>query len=150
MTIRSRSSQQELCFGQRRIPDLLTYGRPAMSHERPLQGACSCGRNGYLILVPENATEKAQVYFDVSSENRMIRTDLLQRPSLLTLLFRTFASCAFDCVATSADLVVSIVHSILLPRRNALRHPAHVHTASCTILQTKFLWLLRYAPNILE
>jgi hypothetical protein len=41
-----------------------------MSHERPLQGACSCGRNRYLILVPEDATEKAQVIFDVSSEHR--------------------------------------------------------------------------------
>lgn len=41
-----------------------------MSRERPLQGACYCGRNRYIIVVPEDATENAKVIFDVSGENR--------------------------------------------------------------------------------
>ncbi|KAG0652397.1 hypothetical protein D0Z07_1476 [Hyphodiscus hymeniophilus] len=41
-----------------------------MSAERPLQGGCSCGRNKYSILIPEGATEVAQVYFDSSLEHR--------------------------------------------------------------------------------
>jgi hypothetical protein len=85
-----------------------------MSRERPLQGACSCGRNRYLILVPENATERAQVFFDVSSENRTIRTDLFRRFPLLTLLLRTFASCTIDCMATGANFMVSVLHQVLL------------------------------------
>ncbi|KAI1609073.1 hypothetical protein EDD37DRAFT_137810 [Exophiala viscosa] len=41
-----------------------------MSRSRPLQGACNCGRNHYAIVVPENAKEQAQVFFDDSSESR--------------------------------------------------------------------------------
>lgn len=38
-----------------------------MSRERPLRGGCSCGRNTYIIEVPPNATEVAQVFFDRST-----------------------------------------------------------------------------------
>ena len=31
---------------------------------QPLQGACSCGRNQYVIEAPQSTTEMAQVYFD--------------------------------------------------------------------------------------
>ncbi|MCJ1361816.1 hypothetical protein MMC16_000916 [Acarospora aff. strigata] len=41
-----------------------------MSRARPLRGACSCGRNQYLIIVPKDATEHARVLFDDSSEHR--------------------------------------------------------------------------------
>jgi len=41
-----------------------------MSHQRPLQGACSCGRNRYLLLVPSDTNERIHVVFDGSSENR--------------------------------------------------------------------------------
>jgi len=41
-----------------------------MSRERPLQGACSCGRNRYLIVLPSDANERVHVVFDDSSENR--------------------------------------------------------------------------------
>ncbi|EXJ85095.1 hypothetical protein A1O3_05770 [Capronia epimyces CBS 606.96] len=41
-----------------------------MSRLRPLQGACNCGRNLYSVIVPEGATEQAQVYFDDSSDSR--------------------------------------------------------------------------------
>lgn len=40
-----------------------------MSRQRPLRGACSCGRNLYAIVVPTHASEQAQVYFDDSSES---------------------------------------------------------------------------------
>ncbi|OQD78382.1 hypothetical protein PENDEC_c001G00941 [Penicillium decumbens] len=40
-----------------------------MAHE-PLHGSCSCGRNEYSIQIPENVTERAEVYFDSSRDNR--------------------------------------------------------------------------------
>lgn len=40
-----------------------------MSRIRPLQGACNCGRNHYIITVPPDATEQALVYFDNSTES---------------------------------------------------------------------------------
>jgi hypothetical protein len=55
-----------------------------MSHERPLQGACSCGRNRYIIIVPENTTERPHIFFDDSSENRTIRPDFLNILAKLT------------------------------------------------------------------
>jgi hypothetical protein len=41
-----------------------------MSTRRPLRGSCGCGRNNYIIAVPENAADSAHVFFDSSSENR--------------------------------------------------------------------------------
>jgi hypothetical protein len=41
-----------------------------MSRQRPLRGACNCGRNLYAINVPTDSTEQAQVSFDDSSESR--------------------------------------------------------------------------------
>lgn len=41
-----------------------------MSRDRPLRGACACGRNQYAIIVPPDATERPEVYFDYSSEHR--------------------------------------------------------------------------------
>ncbi|KAL1861169.1 hypothetical protein Plec18167_002873 [Paecilomyces lecythidis] len=41
-----------------------------MSHHH-LQGGCACGRNQYLIIVPENIPEEAaQVYFDSGRDHR--------------------------------------------------------------------------------
>ncbi|EEY22561.1 conserved hypothetical protein [Verticillium alfalfae VaMs.102] len=48
-----------------------------MSLLRPLRGGCHCGRNRYIIDVPENETELAQVIFN---------TDSLHRSSLATPL----------------------------------------------------------------
>ncbi|KIW28700.1 uncharacterized protein PV07_08338 [Cladophialophora immunda] len=41
-----------------------------MSRTRPLQGACNCGRNHYYITVPPDATDRALIYFDGSSQSR--------------------------------------------------------------------------------
>ncbi|KZF21958.1 hypothetical protein L228DRAFT_283160 [Xylona heveae TC161] len=41
-----------------------------MSRERPLRGSCSCGRNQYIVEVPEDSTERAQVFFDRGSGSR--------------------------------------------------------------------------------
>ncbi|KAJ6784960.1 hypothetical protein PWT90_01759 [Aphanocladium album] len=38
-----------------------------MSSLRPLRGACQCGRNRYLIVVPEDAVEEAQVLFNTET-----------------------------------------------------------------------------------
>ncbi|KAM0334109.1 hypothetical protein ACHAQA_001129 [Verticillium albo-atrum] len=48
-----------------------------MSSLRPLRGGCHCGRNSYIIDVPENASELAKVIFN---------TDSLHRSSLATPL----------------------------------------------------------------
>ncbi|KAL2074916.1 hypothetical protein VTL71DRAFT_8696 [Oculimacula yallundae] len=41
-----------------------------MDHENPLHGGCSCGRNQYTIRIPEDATEKPQVFFDSGHSHR--------------------------------------------------------------------------------
>ena len=41
-----------------------------MSRERPLSGGCSCGRNRYVIRIPQDATERPQVFFDNSHAQR--------------------------------------------------------------------------------
>lgn len=41
-----------------------------MNDREPLRGSCSCGRNQYLIQIPENVTDHAHVYFDASRGNR--------------------------------------------------------------------------------
>ncbi|KAJ5912469.1 Glutathione-dependent formaldehyde-activating enzyme/centromere protein V [Penicillium tannophilum] len=40
-----------------------------MGHE-PLHGSCSCGRNEYQIIIPDDVTDHASVYFDSSRDNR--------------------------------------------------------------------------------
>src|SRR2546423_1742983 len=52
-----------------------------MSRERPLRGSCSCGRNQYSIIIPENATETARVFFDNSQAHRKLPY-LLTPPAL--------------------------------------------------------------------
>lgn len=43
-----------------------------MSH-RHLRGGCACGRNQYMIIVPEGVTEEAaQVYFDSGRDHRKL------------------------------------------------------------------------------
>ena len=115
----SWNSRSNTCaLDQHRIPssrDFDDIDPGKMSYERPLQGACYCGRNRYLIVVPENATEGPQVIFDVSSENRTIQADLRQKPSLLTSSLRTFTSCTSDCMAAGADFMVSVSHPLVLP-----------------------------------
>lgn len=39
--------------------------------QRPLQGGCSCGRNKYIIQIPQNASEVPQIFFDHSHHHRM-------------------------------------------------------------------------------
>ncbi|KAI9705851.1 MAG: hypothetical protein M1836_005257 [Candelina mexicana] len=49
-----------------------------MSRERPLRGACACGRNHYIITIPPDASESANVIFDNSSEHRKATSHSLQ------------------------------------------------------------------------
>ncbi|PVH73541.1 hypothetical protein DL98DRAFT_501035, partial [Cadophora sp. DSE1049] len=41
-----------------------------MDHNHPLHGGCSCGRNKYTIRIPQNATERPQVFFDSGHGHR--------------------------------------------------------------------------------
>ncbi|KAL4785870.1 hypothetical protein BJX76DRAFT_322935 [Aspergillus varians] len=41
-----------------------------MDQQEPLHGSCMCGRNQYLIQIPDNATDHARVYFDAGRDNR--------------------------------------------------------------------------------
>ncbi|PGH00643.1 hypothetical protein AJ79_08159 [Helicocarpus griseus UAMH5409] len=41
-----------------------------MDRDTTLRGSCSCGRNQYTILVPQNSASEAEVYFDTSSGRR--------------------------------------------------------------------------------
>lgn len=59
----------------------------------PLHGSCSCGRNRYLIRIPEDVTDHARIYFDTSSDNRNVAIETLwtfgcQLTSLLQLEYR--------------------------------------------------------------
>jgi hypothetical protein len=46
-----------------------------MSGGRPLRGACSCGRNHYVVNL--ESTEGSHVFFDDSSENSELLVSLL-------------------------------------------------------------------------
>ncbi|RAH73130.1 uncharacterized protein BO66DRAFT_418211 [Aspergillus aculeatinus CBS 121060] len=41
-----------------------------MAEHIPLRGSCQCGRNQYLIRLPDDVTDHAHVYFDSSQDNR--------------------------------------------------------------------------------
>ncbi|MCJ1391857.1 hypothetical protein MMC18_004724 [Xylographa bjoerkii] len=41
-----------------------------MATGQSLQGECSCGRNHYVVVLPENASSIAKVFFDSSSDSR--------------------------------------------------------------------------------
>ncbi|KAK0124642.1 hypothetical protein ONS95_009589 [Cadophora gregata] len=41
-----------------------------MDHNHPLHGGCSCGRNRYTIRIPQDATERPQVFFDSGHGHR--------------------------------------------------------------------------------
>ncbi|KAL6237805.1 hypothetical protein BDW75DRAFT_61731 [Aspergillus navahoensis] len=41
-----------------------------MDNQEPLRGSCMCGRNQYLIRIPDNVTDHARVYFDAGRDNR--------------------------------------------------------------------------------
>ncbi|GES62317.1 hypothetical protein ATEIFO6365_0005029400 [Aspergillus terreus] len=41
-----------------------------MTTHEPLHGSCLCGRNQYIIRIPQDQTSDAQIYFDTSRDNR--------------------------------------------------------------------------------
>ncbi|KAL2822312.1 hypothetical protein BDW59DRAFT_149468 [Aspergillus cavernicola] len=41
-----------------------------MDQHKPLQGSCLCGRNEYLIRIPDDVTDHARVYFDTGRDHR--------------------------------------------------------------------------------
>lgn len=41
-----------------------------MTELRPLRGGCQCGRNRYIIAVPEDGLDEAQVLFNTEPEHR--------------------------------------------------------------------------------
>ena len=63
-----------------------------MSQEKTLRGSCSCGRNNYLILMPLDATDNVDVYFDDSSESRESSTITLSGPLFIFSTGRSLAS----------------------------------------------------------
>jgi hypothetical protein len=42
-----------------------------MSALRPLRGACQCGRNRYIIAIPEDSTSQAEVHFNTEPEHQI-------------------------------------------------------------------------------
>jgi hypothetical protein len=43
-----------------------------MDEHEPLHGSCMCGRNEYLIRIPNDVTNHAQVYFDTDRDHRKL------------------------------------------------------------------------------
>ncbi|KAL6858454.1 hypothetical protein J3F83DRAFT_750850 [Trichoderma novae-zelandiae] len=42
-----------------------------MSGSRPLRGGCQCGRNRYIIAIPENGVQEAQVLFNTEPQHQI-------------------------------------------------------------------------------
>jgi hypothetical protein len=58
-----------------------------MSALRPLRGACQCGRNRYIIAIPEQSVAEAEVHFNTEPEHRkppFVRTLHCAKPQILT------------------------------------------------------------------
>jgi hypothetical protein len=55
-----------------------------MYRQRPLEGGCSCGRNRYIIRIPQDTTEVPRVFFDSSHAHRKCLQLLNQQPKKLT------------------------------------------------------------------
>jgi hypothetical protein len=51
-----------------------------MSTLRPLRGGCQCGRNRYIIAVPQNGINEAQVLFNTEPAHR--KSELTSNTSL--------------------------------------------------------------------
>jgi hypothetical protein len=41
-----------------------------MADRQPLRGSCHCGRNQYIIQLPEDVSDHADIYFDSSRDSR--------------------------------------------------------------------------------
>jgi hypothetical protein len=52
-----------------------------MSTLRPLRGGCQCGRNRYIIAVPQNGINEAQVLFNTEPAHRKLEISLRDTPS---------------------------------------------------------------------
>lgn len=79
-----------------------------MSRVRPLRGACNCGRIQYAIVVPSDATERAQIFFDDSNDSSMSTMTFVNSADLF---LRKKSGHAADGLATSATDLVFVRHS---------------------------------------
>ncbi|OOQ87769.1 hypothetical protein PEBR_16448 [Penicillium brasilianum] len=50
-----------------------------MAYE-PLHGSCSCGRNEYIIQIPDDVADHAQIYFDSGRDSRQFLASWLRVP----------------------------------------------------------------------
>ncbi|KAG4416945.1 hypothetical protein IFR04_009889 [Cadophora malorum] len=66
-----------------------------MDHNHPLHGGCSCGRNKYIIRIPQNATERPQVFFDSGHGHRRFQATPLSAWLRVPLSWYTSTTYAF-------------------------------------------------------
>ncbi|KAJ9636110.1 uncharacterized protein PV06_04234 [Exophiala oligosperma] len=84
-----------------------------MSNVRPLRGSCNCGRNHYAVIVPVDSTERAEVFFDDSSESRRSQGTPLTAWLRVPLTWYSSSTQAFfpDETHTSIRRIFSPLHS---------------------------------------
>ncbi|CZR54782.1 uncharacterized protein PAC_04666 [Phialocephala subalpina] len=63
--------------------------------QRPLQGGCSCGRNKYIVYIPQNSTEGPTVYFDNGHHHRRSQATPLSAWLRIPLSWYHSTTCAY-------------------------------------------------------
>ncbi|KIX07590.1 uncharacterized protein Z518_02243 [Rhinocladiella mackenziei CBS 650.93] len=111
-----------------------------MSRLRPLHGACNCGRNHYSIIVPQDATERAQVYFDDSSESRRSQATPLTAWLRVPLAWYSSSTRAFF-----PDETHSSIRRIFTPR-----HIPHCRRIFCGYCGTHLSFWTEQPPSEAE
>ncbi|OAA67367.1 hypothetical protein ISF_03543 [Cordyceps fumosorosea ARSEF 2679] len=81
-----------------------------MSLMRPLRGACQCGRNRYLIHVPEDALQEAQVLFNTNASHQASLATPLAAYIRVPLTWYRSATYAYCDDETHATIRRSYVH----------------------------------------
>ena len=106
-----------------------------MSALRPLRGACQCGRNRYIIAIPEESASDAEVHFNTEPEHRMLLRPLLS-PSIYaleahlsdTLTSRGPARNTARSIYPSSLVLVSQHDLRSVSRRDTRPDPPRLHT----------------------
>lgn len=125
-----------------------------MSRLRPIHGACNCGRNLYSIVVPENAVEQAEVYFDDSSESsKLLSLGIVYSTFSFELTisrYRTKPSDSSNRVATNSIAMVLIIDTSSFPRRNTFLDTQDIYPYTRSSLSAHLLRILWDTPLVLD
>lgn len=118
----------------------------AMDEGTLLLGACSCGRNHYLISIPTNPSESLRVLYDDRAEHSKPVVPVTKHLVVKVLTFH----CSTHALATCSACTHKEYHSSLLPRRDSQLNSPCLYTHPCSTNEATFLWLLWDSAELLE